>query len=162
MSLDWLLLALRILAVVLLYAFLAVVVYTIWSDLRTAGSEAGRAAASRPTARNPLAWLRVVTSEDNSLSVSHSFAVFPPATLGRADDNQVVLADDCVSACHARIDRRDGEWWLTDLESRNGTQLNDLPVSKPVPLADGDVIGIGRAQLRFEAAANQPESSQSP
>jgi hypothetical protein len=160
-SLDWLLLALRIIAVVLLYAFLAVVVYTIWTDLRAAGSGTGRAAASRPSVLHPLAWLRVVTGEDDSLSVSHSFAVFPPATLGRTDDNQVVVADDCVSACHARIDQRDGEWWLTDLDSRNGTQLNDLPVSKPVPLANGDVIGIGRAQLRFETATNRPESGQS-
>ena len=161
MSPDWLLLALRVIAVVLLYAFLAVVVYTIWTDLRAAGIETGRDAAPQPSERYPLAWLRDVTSEEDSPSGSHSFAVFPPATLGRTDDNQVVLADDCVSACHARIDRRDGEWWLTDLDSRNGTQLNDLPVSKPVPLANGDVIGIGRAQLKFEATTNRPQSGQS-
>jgi hypothetical protein len=160
-SLDWLLLALRVVAVVLLYGFLAVVVYTIWTDLRMADSETSRDAAARPSERYPLAWLRDVTGEEDSPSSSHSFAVFPPATLGRTDDNQVVLADECVSACHARIDRRDGEWWLTDLDSRNGTQLNDLPVSKPVPLANGDLIGIGRAQLRFETTTNGPQSGES-
>ena len=49
-----------------------------------------------------------------------------------------------------RLDRRDGEWWLTDLDSRNGTLLNGVPITKSVPLADGDVIGVGQVELKLE------------
>jgi pSer/pThr/pTyr-binding forkhead associated (FHA) protein len=70
--------------------------------------------------------------------------------LGRAPDNHIVVSDTYVSSYHARLDRRDGEWWLTDLGSRNGTRLNDVPITKSVPLADGDVIEVGQVELVLE------------
>jgi pSer/pThr/pTyr-binding forkhead associated (FHA) protein len=60
------------------------------------------------------------------------------------------LPDTYVSSYHARLDRRDDEWWLTDLDSRNGTRLNDVAITKSVPLVDGDVIGIGQVELKLE------------
>jgi pSer/pThr/pTyr-binding forkhead associated (FHA) protein len=45
---------------------------------------------------------------------------------------------------------RNGQWWLEDRDSRNGTLLNDMPVDTPLIVSHGDVIGIGQVQLRFE------------
>ncbi len=156
MSLDWLLLSLRVLAAVLLYAFLGTVVYVIWRELGAAsGTTTDQDVTSRPAGTSALARLYVVAAGDSSLQVSDLLGIYAPATLGRAEDNQIVLADACVSARHARIDTREGEWWLTDLGSRNGTRLNGLSVTKPVPLTDGDVIEVGQIQLRFETAGGQ-------
>ena len=164
MSLDWVLLVLRVLSVLVLYAFLLAVVYATWRDLRIAevpnGNAASRSAvvprhatAARLGDKGAVAGtsgcLTCVTPGDTPLHISETLAVSAHATLGRAGDNQIVLTDACVSAHHARIDRHDGEWWVTDLDSQNGTLLNGLPVSKPTPMTSGDVIGVGQVQLKF-------------
>ena len=145
---DWLLLGLRVLAAVLLYAFLAVAVYAVWRDVRAATRER-EARLTDPTP--PVAWLSVAAVGDPALplAVGQTFQVAAPITLGRDRSNQIVLPDECVSARHARIERADGEWILTDLGSRNGTRLNNLPVTRPTALANGDVSQIGAVELRF-------------
>ncbi len=74
-------------------------------------------------------------------------------TLGRADDNDVPLADDTISSHHAELvlDDVTGRVTLEDLGSTNGTQLNDEPVhpGKPVDLSDGDVVCLGDAVYLF-------------
>jgi predicted component of type VI protein secretion system len=74
-----------------------------------------------------------------------------PITFGRSDDNRAVLdSDDFVSGHHARIEStRDGVW-LVDLDSTNGTWVNDERMSGRVRLQDGDIVRIGRTELRFE------------
>jgi hypothetical protein len=152
-SLEWILLVLRLLAVAVLYAFLIIIVYVIWRDLRTvarAQPQSFQVFGSAGEAGVPAGRLRVVNGGDGPLQTGDVFALQAYAALGRASDNHVVLPDSYVSSYHARLDRRGGEWWLTDLDSRNGTRLNDVPITKSVPLADGDVIGIGQVELKLE------------
>jgi len=47
-------------------------------------------------------------------------------TLGRNSDCQVVITMPAVSREHARIRRMNGEYWIEDLKSRNGTAVNDM------------------------------------
>ncbi len=70
-------------------------------------------------------------------------------TIGRALENDIVITSKRVSREHARL-RRDG-WrvMLEDLESTNGTFLNDERVLEPVALHDGDRIKIGDVVLTF-------------
>ena len=148
MSIEWTLLVLRLLAVAVLYAFLAITIYVIWRDLRVA-------ARTQPPATNdeailPAGRMRVVSGDHALLQPDDLFALQEHTTLGRAPDNHIVLSDTYVSSYHARLDQRDGEWWLTDLGSRNGTRLNDVPITKSTPLADGDVIGVGQVELVLE------------
>jgi hypothetical protein len=152
-SLEWTLLALRLLAVAALYAFLIAIIYVIWRDLRTAARvepQSNEVFTQADEAVAPRGWLRVVRGGDTPLQPGDIFALYTHATLGRAPDNHIVLPDTHVSSYHARLDRRDGEWWLTDLGSRNGTRLNDVPITRPVPLAAGDLIGVGQMELRLE------------
>jgi hypothetical protein len=159
-SLEWTLLALRLLAVAVLYVFLAVVVLIIWRDLRSAArTRPGEGERGQLPVDVPAGWLRLVASGDTSLPSAGAFALFPSTAIGRATENDVVLSDAWVSLRHARIERRDEEWWLSDLGSRNGTRLNGAPITIPVPLADGDVIGIGQMEMVFEMErdANIPQ-----
>ena len=160
MSLEWTLLALRLLAVAVLYVFLAVVVLIIWRDLRSAArTQPGQGERDQLPVDGPAGWLRLAASGDTSLQSMDAFALSPSTTLGRATENDVVLSDAWVSLHHARIERRDEEWWLADLGSQNGTRLNGAPVTTPVPLADGDVIGMGQMEMVFEMErdANIPQ-----
>lgn len=69
--------------------------------------------------------------------------------IGRALENDIVVTSKRVSREHARL-RRDG--WrvvLEDLESTNGTFLNDERVLEPVALHNGDCVTIGDVALAF-------------
>lgn len=72
------------------------------------------------------------------------------ASLGRSDDNRIMLADDELSRRHALIEAREGGYWLSDRGSTNGTYLNGAPVTAARPLQLGDVITLGRTRLKVE------------
>lgn len=144
MSLDWILLGLRILTTIILYAFLGLAFYIVWQDLKQTGRQ--NVAHSRP-----LPQLRVLSlGQDELLGVGDTLPLQPTTLLGREPDNTIILHDNLASGHHARIRRENGVWWLEDLDSRNGTLLNELPLSKPTSLANGDIIGIGSVRLRLE------------
>jgi hypothetical protein len=69
------------------------------------------------------------------------------ATLGRAPDNSIEIPDPQLSRHHARIDYRDGAYWLSDLRTTNGTLLNQTPIGAPAQLRSGDVITLGETNL---------------
>jgi diguanylate cyclase (GGDEF)-like protein len=63
-------------------------------------------------------------------------------SVGRGTDNVVVLPAEGVSRKHARFERRDNHWLVIDLNSTNGTYVNDEPVTEH-RLRKGDHIKIG-------------------
>ena len=69
--------------------------------------------------------------------------------LGRHSRNDVCLDDHTVSSFHTEITVVNGEYEIVDLGSKNGTKLNGRRIRHPVPLADNDVIEIGKNTLRF-------------
>lgn len=75
----------------------------------------------------------------------------PTVTIGRAPDNVLVIgADAYASGYHAKIYWEQGGWWLTDLNSSNGTTVNDQIVAGPWKLSPRDVIKVGRTYFRIE------------
>ncbi len=74
--------------------------------------------------------------------------------IGRTEQNMVVLSDDMVSRNHAMIQQlEDGEFYLIDMGSRNGSFVNGRRLTAPVALRDGDVLSFGEAKLRFHNPA---------
>ena len=72
-----------------------------------------------------------------------------PITIGRAEDSTLVITDDFASARHARLVPRDGQWFVEDLGSTNGTYLDRGKVSAPTPVPLGVPIRIGRTSLEL-------------
>jgi len=74
-------------------------------------------------------------------------------TIGRAEDNDIVLDDEQASRRHARVFlRADGACVVEDLGSRHGTFVNDSPVGADGHvLASGDLLVVGGSELRFAA-----------
>lgn len=72
-------------------------------------------------------------------------------TLGRTSDNVVAfITDSNVSRYHAEIEERDGEFWLIELGSSNGTTVNGEKIESEKLLDDGDVILLGgSSQVEF-------------
>ncbi len=72
------------------------------------------------------------------------------AIIGRGDDADLVVSFDNVSRKHALIWRADGQTWLQDLGSANGTSVDGVAVGgKPVPIAPGSVISLAGHRYRF-------------
>lgn len=69
-------------------------------------------------------------------------------TIGRKEDNDVRIENLAVSGHHARILTIFEDSFLEDLNSTNGTYVNGKPITKH-PLKQGDVITIGKHELRY-------------
>ncbi len=74
-------------------------------------------------------------------------------TIGRSPDNDLVLNSSSVSRHHARLENRDGCWWLTDLGSQNGTCLNGQLLTAPAALAANDQVRAGDITFWFLQSA---------
>lgn len=74
-------------------------------------------------------------------------------TIGRADGCAVTLDHPRVSRQHAHVDQRNGEWWLVDDHSTNGTLVNDAP-AEVRRLESGDRIQVGGTVFKYIAASD--------
>jgi hypothetical protein len=72
----------------------------------------------------------------------------PRTVLGRSRQSDVYVTDPNVSRRHAEVLLEGGEYWLVDLGSTNGTQVNGERVQRAC-LRDGDVITIGSTEIVF-------------
>jgi hypothetical protein len=79
--------------------------------------------------------------------------------LGREGDDVIDLASATVSRRHARISFEGDEPSLEDLGSKNGTFLEDRPVSARVPLANGNRIRLGSVLLTFRTGSARGSST---
>jgi pSer/pThr/pTyr-binding forkhead associated (FHA) protein len=78
--------------------------------------------------------------------------------IGRAADNTIQLDESTVSAYHARLSFNQGQWWLEDLGSRNGTYLNDIVVEEPLVVTYGDEIQFGKARYQLNSGRHHYET----
>jgi hypothetical protein len=77
-------------------------------------------------------------------------------TIGRSRSNDISLEDARVSRHHARVVRGDRGYMIEDLNSRNGTRVDERAIRDSVPLSEGSIVKIGDAVFRFTASAGGP------
>jgi hypothetical protein len=71
--------------------------------------------------------------------------------IGRQLDNDIVVPDRNAGRYHAVIEyQKNGQFTLTDLQSTNGTTVNNIPVIRAYTLRNKDVVGIGKYEFVFE------------
>ncbi|MEO8198652.1 MAG: GAF domain-containing protein, partial [Thermoanaerobaculia bacterium] len=80
--------------------------------------------------------------------------------VGRGTENEVVLADFSVSRRHAVIRKEDGAWFVHDLMSTNGVQVNGV-TSKRAMLKPGDRLKVGIFEVQVEEVREPPISGAS-
>jgi len=84
------------------------------------------------------------------------------AQVGRAQGNNLQLADDSVSRHHARLIRNGPIVFIDDLGSSNGTFVNDHRITERVRLNDGDSVGFADISAVFRSAQEAAPSPDSP
>jgi pSer/pThr/pTyr-binding forkhead associated (FHA) protein len=171
---DQVLTLLKYVVLALLYLFFLRVLRAVWVELRepkpapvpldafagvpptperspaptatpVAGGESGPAAVTRAVATQAGAQLVIIEPAERR---GQQFRIAQEVTIGRAPGCAISLPEDTyVSQLHARVFRRDGELWVEDLGSTNGTLLNSTKVTAAVALHHGDQLQVGSTVL---------------
>ena len=79
----------------------------------------------------------------------HSLGGEKPLVIGRSREADITVEDPNVSRRHAEIRRDDGAYWIVDLGSTNGIEVNGRKVDR-AKLSDSDTVVVGRTDLVFE------------
>ena len=143
MSPAVLLLILRLVSALILLSFLGLIAWLMYQDLKATSALLSEGQRVRGT-------LTVTHGDADSEPVTTQHPLMPITSIGRANSNTLVINDEYASSRHALLSLRGQQWWLEDLESRNGTLLNDNPLVAPAVISAGDVITIGSTHVRIE------------
>ncbi len=111
-----------------------------FEDVETVTTRVTEVRMSRPDSKTRnRATLTVVSGPDTGRV--HSLG--PSVTIGRARTCEIALDEPSISRTHARVTcSGDGNWWLVDLQSRNGTYVDGFRVDRH-RLQDGDRLQLG-------------------
>ena len=131
---------------VIIYLFIFSVMRLIYMDVKKMSRFESEDFSAAPTASLRLTKSKVpLTSE-----VKRRYPIYGEAVIGRSKKCDIVISEKFVSGEHLKIWYEDGEWYLEDLGSRNGTFVNDQRIRKMVLLDPEDVISIGGLNFVFE------------
>jgi hypothetical protein len=116
----------------------------------TAAPAAGRKSVLLADKRKPpvVGWFVVLTGDQKG----EDFRIREGQnTIGSAPDADIVLRDTAISGKHASLRYKDQKFTITDLDSTNGTFLNDRadPIARE-ELKDNDTVRVGEVTLRFK------------
>lgn len=131
-------LVLRALLALVLYAFLSIAFITIWRDLQ-------KTAALLTTRQTPFIQLMRLDFEGETYK---EFTV-PVITIGRDASCEYIILDETVSSHHARLSFHHKQWWIEDLNSTNGSFLNNDPITMPTVIISGDELRIGKVGIQL-------------
>jgi pSer/pThr/pTyr-binding forkhead associated (FHA) protein len=126
-------LLLRIILAIALYAFLG---WALWSLLREFKQQGDKLAAQKKPA------IRVSIQMDKGKESVRPFSQ-PQILIGRDTNCDLSVMDEALSAHHARLTHHHGQWWLEDLNSTNGTFLNREKLTTPAVVITGDHFKCG-------------------
>lgn len=156
---DDLLNLLKIFLLVLLYLFFFRVLRAVWTEINPprvaeapvpSGGRQAAAAPAKPSrrgrGRSSVPQLRVIEPPELR---GRAYPLDEEVTLGRAAGCQVPIDDAYASQVHARVFHSDGQWYLEDLGSTNGTYLNRNRVAGPMVVKKRDRVQIGNTVLEL-------------
>lgn len=124
---------LRLIIVLLLYVFVGWTSYSIYLELRKGIYEKDKMTIP------PLS----LTTRVGDLVQSKKFTI-PEIVIGRDPANPFNLPDSTISLRHLKLSYHNNQWWAEDLDSTNGSYLNDVEIDSPVVLTNGDELRLGQ------------------
>lgn len=131
---------------VIIYLFIFSVIRLIYLDVKKMSRFADNSASD-----SECASLKPVKSKVALQSkLKNRYTIYGNAVIGRSNTCDISIKEDFISARHVQIWYDDGEWYLQDLGSRNGTAVNGQRIRDTVILDPEDVISLGGLNFVFE------------
>ena len=135
---------LRLLLTISLYAFLVWAFINLWRDIKL--QSALLAARKIP----PISLALTLAGQ-----VMHIRRyIQAEVTIGRDPACECPVDDEAVSARHARLSYHHNQWWLEDLDSTNGTFLNQEKLAIPTVVISGDEFRCGGTLFTISLAGD--------
>lgn len=130
--------------IVILYVIIYYALKIMYKDVKNGGKK------KRPAMSKGNYGLEIISSGNGrGLKDGSIIPLRSDVTIGRKSDNSIVLLDQHVSGYHAKIFVRSNGLFLEDLNSTNGTFINDNKVKGKVKLSNKDRIKIGTAIFKI-------------
>ena len=104
--------------------------------------------------------VKLVIQTQGMMGRSHELNV-DCTTIGRVEDNAFQIADPSVSSHHCEVHLRGAEVLIRDLNSTNGTFINDAQITESV-LKPGQKLRVGQIELKLETDATPPSPAPAP
>ena len=135
-------LVLRLLLTISLYAFLVWAFTSLWRDIKLQGA----LLAGRKTP--PIS---ITVNQPDQIPQIRRF-IQPEVTIGRDPACECPVEGKSISARHARLTFHHNQWWLEDLDSTNGTLLNMEKLALPTVVISGDEFRCGETLFTISLA----------
>ncbi|MBC7088331.1 MAG: FHA domain-containing protein [Tissierellales bacterium] len=87
--------------------------------------------------------------DDLQYKLKDSYSIADEITLGRSNDNDIVIKSPYVSKHHFKIVKDEREFYIEDLNSSNGTYINGERIYDARKLKKGDIIKVGELEFMF-------------
>src|SRR5204862_7603009 len=152
---------LKLCLLALVYLFLLRVLRAVWAEVsppapagasrrdrrKAAAASAPPPAPAPPRGRRTRGNATELVAVEPAAMSGRRFPLGDEITVGRAAGCQVTVEDNYVSQLHARVFNRDGQLFVEDLGSTNGTYLNRVKVSGPMVMKKSDRLQVGNTVL---------------
>lgn len=133
------------------YAFVVVVYVFIYSVVKLVYLDISDAKRMNKAEDDGYGYLKLINlRKELSYRVFESYSVRECATIGRSKKCDIYINNPYLSKVHAQITFEEGRFYITDMESTNGTYLNGNKLgTHPVRLRDNDKITFGDLSFLF-------------
>ncbi len=137
--LSWII---RYIFIILIYYFLYGIIRLIYLDIQHINK------ISQKEYNNP--YLKLINRKERlDFEIQEFYDLEDVTSIGRSRDNEIQILDKYVSSKHLKIIMDEGEYFLEDQGSVNGTYLNSTKIEDVVKLKNGDRIGLGQVEFLF-------------
>lgn len=126
--------------IVIIYLFILSIIRLIYLDIRGIDTNS----------LDESIYLKLINKKDSlPFKVKEYYPLEDEVYLGRGNDNEILIKDPYVSKKHLKIVEDEGNYYLEDLNSANGTYLNGDKIMDVVELQNGDRIRVGQVEFLF-------------
>lgn len=137
--LSWII---RYIFIILIYYFLYGIIRLIYLDIQHINK------INQKEYNNP--YLKLINRKERlDFEIQEFYDLGDVTSIGRSRDNEIQILDKYVSSKHLKIIMDEGEYFLEDQGSVNGTYLNSTKIEDVVKLKNGDRIGLGQVEFLF-------------
>ncbi|MDI9477085.1 MAG: FHA domain-containing protein [Natronincolaceae bacterium] len=137
--LSWII---RYIFIILIYYFLYGIIRLIYLDIQHINK------INQKGSNNP--YLKLINRKERlDFDIQEFYDLENETTIGRSRDNIIQILDKYISSKHLKIIMDEGEYFLEDQGSVNGTYLNSTRIEDVAKLKNGDRIGLGQIEFLF-------------